>query len=77
MEQWRNVALQKIIEDEFGVPCLLEDSVGAAATSERCLGAGQSLRDFVYVDVGMGVEASIFIDGQIYRGFNGSASLDI
>jgi glucokinase-like ROK family protein len=73
VEQWRNVPLKKIIEDEFGVPCLLEDSVRAVATSEKCLGAGQGLRDFVYVDVGVGVGASIFIDGQIYRGFNGSA----
>ena len=73
MEQWRNVPLKKIIEDEFGVPCLLEDSVRAVATSERCLGCRAVLRDFVYVDVGMGVGASIFIDGQIYRGFNGSA----
>jgi predicted NBD/HSP70 family sugar kinase len=73
VEQWRNVPLKKIIEDEFGVPCLLEDSVRAVATSEKYLGAGQGLRDFVYVDVGMGVGASIFINGQIYRGFNGSA----
>ena len=73
VEQWRNVPLKKIVEDEFGVPCLLEDSVRAVATSERYLGAGQSLNDFVYVDVGMGVGASIFINGQIYRGFNGSA----
>jgi predicted NBD/HSP70 family sugar kinase len=73
VEQWRNVPLKKIIEDEFGVLCLLEDSVRAVATSERSLGAGQNLKDFVYVDVGMGVGASIFINGQIYRGFNGSA----
>jgi predicted NBD/HSP70 family sugar kinase len=73
VEQWRNVPLRKIIQDEFGVPCLLEDSVRAVATSEKYLGAGQPLRDFVYVDVGMGVGAAIFINGQIYRGFNGSA----
>ena len=73
VEQWRNVPLKKIVEDEFGVPCLLEDSVRAVATSEKYLGSGQCLKDFVYVDVGMGVGASIFINGQIYRGFNGSA----
>ena len=73
VEQWRNVPLRKIIEDEFGVPCILEDSVRAVATSEKCFGAGQLLKDFVYVDIGMGVGAAIFINGQIYRGFNGSA----
>jgi N-acetylglucosamine repressor len=29
VEQWRNVPLKKIVEDEFGVPSLLEDSVRA------------------------------------------------
>jgi predicted NBD/HSP70 family sugar kinase len=73
VEQWRNIPLKKLIEDEFNVPCILEDSVRAVATSEKYLGAGIPLKDFVYVDVGMGVGASIFINGQIYRGFNGSA----
>jgi len=73
VEQWRNVPLKQIVEAEFGVPCLLEDSVRAVATSEKYMGAGKDLKDFVYVDVGMGVGASIFINGQIYRGFNGSA----
>lgn len=73
VEQWKNIPLKQIIEERFGIPCLLEDSSRAVATSERCLGAGQILKDFVYVDVGMGVGASIFINGEIYRGFNGSA----
>jgi glucokinase-like ROK family protein len=73
MHQWKNVPLKKIVEDEFGVSCLLDDSVRAIATNEKYAGAGRELRDFVYVDIGMGIGAAIFIDGQIYRGFNGSA----
>ena len=73
MHQWKNVPLKAIVEDEFGVTCLLDDSVRAVATYEKCFGAGCDLKDFVYVDVGMGIGSAIFIDGQIYRGFNGSA----
>ncbi|WP_263409904.1 ROK family transcriptional regulator [Terriglobus tenax] len=72
-EQWKNVPLKQLVEDYFGIPCLLEDSARAVATSECFLGAGQNFRDFVYVDAGMGIGASIFIGGSIYRGFNGSA----
>ncbi len=72
-EQWKNVPLKKLVEDYFGIPCLLEDSARAVATTERFLGAGQNFQDFVYVDAGMGIGASIFIGGSIYRGFNGSA----
>jgi predicted NBD/HSP70 family sugar kinase len=73
MESWRNVPLQKIVEDEFAVPCVLEDSVRAIAITERRQGAGAQFNDFVYVEVGIGIGASIFINGNIYRGCNGSA----
>lgn len=73
MESWRNVPLREICELEFGVPCVLEDSVRAIAIMERSRGAGRNYQDFVYVDVGMGVGATIFIHGKVYRGCNGSA----
>jgi glucokinase-like ROK family protein len=73
MESWRNVPLQKIVEVEFSVPCVLEDSVRAVAITERRNGAGARFNDFVYVDVGIGIGSSIFINGKIYRGCNGSA----
>jgi predicted NBD/HSP70 family sugar kinase len=73
MEQWKNIPLKALFEEEFAVPCLLEDSVRAIATFEKTQGSGREFNDFVYVDVGMGVGSAIFINGQIYRGFNGSA----
>jgi predicted NBD/HSP70 family sugar kinase len=73
MESWRNVPLREICELEFGVPCVLEDSVRAIAIMERFRGNGRNYQDFVYVDVGMGVGATIFIQGKVYRGCNGSA----
>lgn len=72
-ESWRNVALRKMVEDEFGVPCALEDSVRAIAITERHRGAGTRFNDFVYVEVGIGIGSSIFIKGKLYRGCNGSA----
>ena len=72
-ESWKNTPLQKIVEAEFGVPCVLEDSVRAVAMSERTVGTGRDFNDFVYVDVGMGVGSAIFFNGTLYRGGNGSA----
>lgn len=72
-EQWKNTPLQELVEAEFQVPCILEDSVRAIAISECSSGAGQSFTDFVYVDVGMGVGSAIFINGKMYHGCNGSA----
>lgn len=73
MAEWKNVPLRNILEREFGVPCLLEDSVRAIATAEKYFGLGAGLNDFIYVDVGMGIGAAIFLDGKLYRGPGGSA----
>jgi glucokinase-like ROK family protein len=73
MAEWKNVPLRDILEREFGVPSLLEDSVRAIATAEKHFGLGTGLNDFIYVDVGMGIGAAIFLDGKLYRGPGGSA----
>ncbi len=73
MAEWKNVPLREIMQREFGVPCLLEDSVRAIATAEKYFGQGTGLDDFIYVDAGMGIGAAIFLDGKIYRGAGGSA----
>ena len=73
MDEWRNVPLRKILEREFAVPCLLEDSVRGRATAEQHFGLGIGLNDFIFINVGMGIGAAIFIDGKLYRGPGGSA----
>jgi len=73
MAEWKNVPLRDILEREFGVPCLLEDSVRAIATAEKHFGLGRGLDDFIYVDAGMGIGAAIVLDGKLYRGPGGSA----
>lgn len=73
MEEWRNVPLKKTLEREFGVPCLLEDSVRGSATAEQYFGLAVGLSDFIYINGGMGIGAAIFLDGRLYRGPGGSA----
>jgi predicted NBD/HSP70 family sugar kinase len=73
MTEWRNVPLQKLFQNEFAVPCLLEDSVRTIATAEKHFGLCKSLDDFLQIDVGMGIGAAIFFDGRLYRGAGGKA----
>lgn len=73
MTEWKNVPLGQMLTREFGVPCMLEDSVRAIATGERYFGHGAGLGDFIYIDVGMGIGAGIFVNGSLYRGPGGSA----
>jgi predicted NBD/HSP70 family sugar kinase len=73
MTEWKNVPLREMIEDDFSLPCILEDSVRAIALAERRYGHARELNDFVYIDVGMGIGAGIVLDGKLYRGFGGGA----
>ena len=73
MAQWKNVPLQAIFEDEFHLPCLLEDSVRTMATAERHFGLGREVDDFLFIEVGMGIGAAIFVEGKLYRGGGGKA----
>src|SRR6185437_4916462 len=73
MAEWKNVPLRRLFQEEFKIPCLLEDTVRTAATAEKYFGLGKDLNDFLYIDVGMGIGAGIFIDGKLCRGAGGSA----
>ena len=73
MTQWRNVPLRDMLENEFGVPSVLDDSARMMAVAEKHFGLGHELNDFLFIEVGMGIGASIFIDGKLYRGPGGSA----
>jgi len=73
MAGWKNVPLRAIFQDEFGLPCLLEDGVRTATVAEKRFGAGKDLDNFIYIDAGMGIGAGIFLDGKLYRGAGGKA----
>jgi predicted NBD/HSP70 family sugar kinase len=73
MAEWKNVPLQAIFEEEFNLPCLLEDSVRTMATAELHFGLGRTVGDFLFIEVGMGIGAAIFINGTLYRGAGGKA----
>jgi len=73
MEFWNNIPLQKIFEEEFGVPFLLESNTRAITIAERMLGAGEKTDDMVYIDYRTGLGAGVVAGGSILRGSGESA----
>ena len=73
MAEWRNLPLRDLMEKQFAVPCFLEDSVRMAALAEKHVGVATGLTDFVFVRIGMGIGACIYIDNEPYRGPGGNA----
>lgn len=70
---WINVPVRKILEDRFKTVVELEDTSRTQAFAEYRLGGVASARHFIYVAVGAGIGAALFLNGQLYSGAAGFA----
>jgi glucokinase len=69
---WSNVPIVERLSQAFDVPVRLENDADAAALGEYWQGAGQGASRLYAVTVGTGVGTSLIVDGEIYRGLDGS-----
>lgn len=67
---WNDVPLQKIFEERFDVPVVVESKTRAKTLAERMLGAGEMQENLVYFDYGAGIGAGIVVDGKLLYGQN-------
>lgn len=70
---WENVTLAAVVEDQLGVPAVVENDANAGALGEFTFGAGRGCSHMVYYTISTGIGGGIVLDGQIYRGGNGNA----
>ena len=64
---------KRVLEDKFQIPCEVENDVNCAGLAEYYSGASAGSKIAVMLTVGTGIGGSIVIDGEIFRGFSGSA----
>jgi glucokinase len=69
---WENVQVSEWIEKAFNVPVTLENDADVAALGEYWQGAGKSIQRLYAVTVGTGIGTALIVDGEIYRGLDGS-----
>ena len=69
---WRGGNPVKDLEKAFQVTVAMENDADAAALGEAGWGVGKSESRLIYLTVGTGIGAGIILDGQIYRGVDGS-----
>ena len=70
---WREVNMGSELEESFGVPVYLDNDANMAAIGEHWRGAARGVDNFVFVALGTGIGAGIFVNGQICRGRSGFA----
>ncbi|NOX59001.1 MAG: ROK family protein [Planctomycetes bacterium] len=65
---WKNVPIQKWLQEKTGLPVQFENDANAAAYAEFWVGAGKGVSGLVTLTLGTGVGAGVIIDGEILRG---------
>lgn len=70
---WRNIPLGLWVNRELGIPTIIDNDVRMAAWGEKLLGAGRGCDNLVFLTLGTGIGAGIFLQGKMFRGHSESA----
>jgi predicted NBD/HSP70 family sugar kinase len=70
---WESFDLASAMTAKAGCPVFVENDADAAAISEKLYGIARELDNFVYIFIGHGLGAGLFLDGRIIRGAQGAA----
>ncbi len=70
---WQNIPLRDLLQTRLKVPIFIDNDVNTLTLSEKWLGVGKPVENFVVITIGRGVGMGIVLDGRIYRGRAGGA----
>jgi glucokinase len=73
LKNWSYVPLQDMLGGELKCPVEIDNDTNLAAQGEFARGAARGEKNFVFIMIGEGVGAGIFVDGKLYRGTRCSA----
>ena len=73
LQDWNRVPLGPMLARELNCPVLVDNDTNLAAQGEFHCGAARGESDFVFITIGEGVGAGVFLNGRIYRGSQWSA----
>jgi glucokinase len=68
LERWEDVPLRALLEEQTGIACTVENDTNLAALGENWRGVAQGVDNFVFVALGTGIGAGIFLGGQLCHG---------
>ncbi|TWP54155.1 ROK family protein [Lentzea tibetensis] len=73
MPGWDQFPVRDNLTRELGCPVLVDNDVNVMALGEQHVGVARTSEDFLFVKIGTGVGCGIVVNGEVYRGANGSA----
>lgn len=73
LHEWNEIPLRAMLERETGIPSLVENDTNLAAVGEHWRGSAEGVGNFVFIAMGTGVGAGIFLQGRLHHGADWSA----
>jgi len=68
---YRELPLRELLEQETGLPTVVENDANAAAIAEATFGRGRGYTNLVTLTVGTGIGGGIVLNGRLFRGTTG------
>jgi glucokinase len=68
LHEWSEVPLRAMLEKETGVTALVENDTNLAAVGEHWRGSAEGIGNFIFIAMGTGVGAGIFLRGRLHHG---------
>jgi glucokinase len=68
LSDWVQVPLRNMLQSEIGVPVIVENDTNLAAIGEHWRGAAEAVDNFIFIALGTGVGAGIYLRGQLHHG---------
>jgi predicted NBD/HSP70 family sugar kinase len=73
MPAWNGELGLEPLEEQFGVPVIVDNDANLGALAEYWWGVGQGVEDLAYIKVATGIGSGHVVGGEIYRGASGFA----
>lgn len=73
MRGWDRIPICELVTKKFGGSAHLMNDANACALAEWHEGAGQGVRNLIFLTMGTGMGAGLILDGRLYEGATGDA----
>ena len=73
LSKWHNVPLRQLLQAKVKLPTAVENDVNLGALGEAWCGAAREVQNFVFLAIGTGIGAGIFLNGRLYHGSDWAA----
>jgi len=68
LQEWQSVPLRDMLESKLGIPAAIENDVNTAALGESWAGSAKGVSNFIFLAIGTGIGAGIYIADRLYHG---------